>query len=237
MAYRLTNTEKWGDSWFCSLKPAEKLLFIYLCDNCNLAGFIEYIPKRWASDIGIEKKGIEEGLKGIQRGIAWSKERDCVYVRNFLKHQKNYPFNEKNLAHQSIMKIFINYADKFDIQDINEFVEGGCKGVSTPTCIGNSIGDSIGSGKIVFDFSFVEEGMRVPFMDWLEYKKGKGKTYKTQKSLQACYSEMKSLSNDNPLIAIKIVNKSMANNWDGMFPLKVEQPQTYEQPKPKGARI
>jgi len=139
MAYRLTNTEKWGDSWFCSLKPTEKLLFMYLCDNCNLAGFVEYIPKRWALDIGVDKKGIEEGLKGIQRGIAWSKEEDCVYICNFLKHQKNYPFNEKNLAHQSIIKIFGNYSDKFDIHNITEFVEGGYKGLSTPSGNSNSI--------------------------------------------------------------------------------------------------
>ena len=71
-----------------------------------------------------------------------------------------------------------------------------------------------------FDFSFIEEDMRVPFMEWIEYKTEKKKGYKTQKSLQACYSEMKNLSNNNADTAIKIVNKSMANNWDGLFALK-----------------
>lgn len=80
-----------------------------------------------------------------------------------------------------------------------------------------------------FDYSFVEEFIKAPFMDWLEYKKGKGKTYKTQKSLQACYSEMKRLSNNNPENAIKIVTKSMANNWDGLFALKVEKSQEAQQ--------
>ena len=41
MAYRFTDTNKWHDAWFSSLKPLEKLLFNYLCDNCDIAGFIE----------------------------------------------------------------------------------------------------------------------------------------------------------------------------------------------------
>lgn len=71
-----------------------------------------------------------------------------------------------------------------------------------------------------FDFSFVEDFMQVPFMEWIEYKTAKKKGYKTQKSLQACYAEMKNLSNNSADTAIKIVNKSMANNWDGLFALK-----------------
>ena len=84
------------------------------------------------------------------------------------------------------------------------------------------------------DFAFIEDFMRLPFMDWIDYKKGKGKTYKTQKSLQACYTEMKNLSNNNPEIAAKIVNKSMANNWDGMFAIKSND--SFEKINEKGQR-
>ena len=59
MAYRYTNTDKWGDAWYSNLKPSEKLLFNYLCDNCDIAGFIEMNIKRWASDIGYDKSVIE----------------------------------------------------------------------------------------------------------------------------------------------------------------------------------
>ena len=140
MAYRFTNTEKWSDAWFSSLKPMDKLLFIYLCDNCDIAGFIEFIPKRWSSDIGTDKRGIEEGLKGVQRGIVWSKDKDCIYLKNFLKHQKNIPLNEVNKAHIGIIKRFIVYSEKFDIQNINEFIEGASKGDQSPSGIGNGIG-------------------------------------------------------------------------------------------------
>ncbi|NMB81910.1 MAG: hypothetical protein GYA14_08835, partial [Ignavibacteria bacterium] len=65
MAYRFTNTDKWADSWFANLKPIEKLLFIYLYENCDIAGFIEINLKRWAVDIGAELKTIEGALKGL----------------------------------------------------------------------------------------------------------------------------------------------------------------------------
>jgi len=150
MAYRFTNTDKWADSWFANLKPIEKLLFIYLYENCDIAGFIEINLKRWAVDIGAELKTIEGALKGLDRGIIFSKDKDCLYIRNFLKHQKNYPLAENNRAHQGILKRFIIYRHKFDIEDINEFIErgfeGALKGLNSPYGIGNGNGNGIGNG-------------------------------------------------------------------------------------------
>ncbi|MDI9605933.1 MAG: hypothetical protein QM305_11550, partial [Bacteroidota bacterium] len=99
MAYRFTNTEKWEDSWFSSLKQIEMLLFLYLCDNCDIAGFAEVNLKRWASDLNSNPDTIEGALKGLHRGIIISKEGDAIYLRTFLKHQKNLPINTNNKAH------------------------------------------------------------------------------------------------------------------------------------------
>lgn len=38
MAKRFTDSEKWRDPWFCDLTTHEKMFWIYLLDNCNLAG-------------------------------------------------------------------------------------------------------------------------------------------------------------------------------------------------------
>jgi len=119
MAYRYTNTEKWNDSWFSNLKPNEKLLFIYLYENCDIAGFVELNIKRWSTDLGYDKKIIEGALKGLQRGLIHSNLNDCIYIRTFLKHQKNLPLNpEKNMAHRGIIKRFDVYKNKFNIQNI-----------------------------------------------------------------------------------------------------------------------
>jgi hypothetical protein len=141
MAYRYTNTDKWNDAWFAGLRPIQKLLFIYLCDNCDIAGFIEANIKRWALDIGYTVKDIEGALKGLSRSIVEAKTGDCFYIRNFIKHQKNLPLNENNKSHLGIIRRFEQYSHKFDIKDINEFIqrgyEGACKGLLSPTGNGN----------------------------------------------------------------------------------------------------
>lgn len=38
---RFTETTKWSDPWFHKLKPTVKLLWFYLCENCDAAGVID----------------------------------------------------------------------------------------------------------------------------------------------------------------------------------------------------
>lgn len=141
MANRFTDTNKWHDAWFASLKPLEKLLFNYLCDNCDIAGFIEVIVKNWASDIGCNISQIEGALKGLERGLIFSKTNDCVYLRNFLKHQKNLPLNELNQCHKGIFKRFELYKSKFEIDSIIDFIQGAKEGLRRGYGNGNSIGN------------------------------------------------------------------------------------------------
>ena len=129
MAYRFTDTDKWNDSWFTSLSPNEKLLFNYLCDICDIGGFVEINFKKWAVDLGIKASDVQDACKGIERGLVYSNDNDCLYIRNFLKHQKNLPINPKNKAHAGILKRFDKYMYKFDIQDITEFIESSSKGL------------------------------------------------------------------------------------------------------------
>jgi hypothetical protein len=131
MAYKLSNTDKWSDFWFSQLKPIEKLLFIYLCDNCDIAGFIEINYRKWASDIDTSVKVIEEATTGLRRGVVYSKENDCLYLRNHLKHQKHFPLNEKDSVYKPIVKRFELYSYKFDIVDIDEFIIRGVNGEGT----------------------------------------------------------------------------------------------------------
>jgi len=153
MAYRYTNTDKWQDVWFSNLKQIEMLLFLYLCDNCDIAGFIEINIKRWASDLSSTNNTIEGALKGLQRGLVFSKCNECIYIRNFIKHQKNYPLNEKNKAHIGILRRFELYSYKFDIKDINKFIEGASKGLLSPTGNGNSISIESIKSNIVYTYN------------------------------------------------------------------------------------
>ena len=63
MAYRFTDTGKWSDSWFIELSPTAKLLFMYICDNCDVAGFFVFFFFMFVFDTGIDKMGLQEDLK------------------------------------------------------------------------------------------------------------------------------------------------------------------------------
>lgn len=202
MAYRFSNTEKWQDSWFSELSQIEMLLFIYLCDNCDIAGFIEVNYKRWASDLNSSKETIQGACKGLARGLIYSTSEDCIFLRNFLKHQKNLPLNSNNKAHLGIIKRFELYKQKFDFEDIDKFIEGGSKGLQSPTGIGNGIGIGIGKeekdpekNKIpdISEFkNFILEnepsctgkGIELKYKSWIEngWKDGNGKPIKNWKS-------------------------------------------------------
>lgn len=75
-----------------------------------------------------------------------------------------------------------------------------------------------------FSFDFVEEAFKESFTTWLDYKKQRKESYKTQRSLEVCYKQLLEKSKNDPLIAMQIVEQSMGNNWAGLFDLKTNIP-------------
>ena len=62
----------------------------------------------------------------------------------------------------------------------------------------------------------------MPFSKWLEYKRQRKQTYKSDASLRACYNKIVRLAGGDPAVAMAIVEQSMANNWAGLFELKTD---------------
>ena len=70
------------------------------------------------------------------------------------------------------------------------------------------------------DLSFIESEFRECFMDWLNYKKEQHNfSYKTEKACKTVYNELIEYSGHDARIAEKIVNRSIANGWKGLFPI------------------
>ena len=69
------------------------------------------------------------------------------------------------------------------------------------------------------DISFVSDDFKDIFETWLKYKQEKRESYKSKKSLQACYKKLLTLSGNDPDTARNVVEQSMANNWSGLFGL------------------
>lgn len=67
------------------------------------------------------------------------------------------------------------------------------------------------------DLSFASD-IYIPIIkDWLEYKAARKQTYKSPKSIELFYHSLIDYSKNDPKKAIEIVNKSMSNNWAGIF--------------------
>lgn len=121
MAKRFTETEKWKDKWFRQLKTSEKFLFIYLIENCDIAGFIEVDLGFWSYQTGLEEYKIEGALKGLERSVKGAGE--WVWVKNFLKHQKNDDLNPANPAHRGVISKLKVQKNRFkDVEEFKEFV-------------------------------------------------------------------------------------------------------------------
>lgn len=135
MASRFTKTEKWKDKWFVGLNPYEKLVWNYLCDSCDNAGFFEPNPRFDAYTIGITEKEFEGALKGLARGIIISIDKEKIYLKKFLFHQKNFPLNPANNAHKQIINLISLNEDKFNYDFYNL---GANEGLISPIGKGNS---------------------------------------------------------------------------------------------------
>lgn len=139
MPKRFSETDKWKDEWFSGLNPMEKLVFLFLIDNCDNAGFFELNQRLNSFLIGISEKEYLAAISGLSRGLISSKDCKCYWIRNFLFHQKNLPLNYENNAHKQIITIFNQKCNQFNF-DFNKEL-GAKEGLISP------IGKGIDNGK------------------------------------------------------------------------------------------
>ena len=58
---------------------------------------------------------------------------------------------------------------------------------------------------------------------WLEYKRTRHESYRTELGAKKCLTMLRNLSGNNTEIATAIIDQSIANNWAGLFPLRSGQ--------------
>ena len=70
------------------------------------------------------------------------------------------------------------------------------------------------------NLDFVSEEFKSAFQLWLDYKRERKESYKSEKSLKIAYNQLVKLSGNNPDTAKLIVEQSIASNWQGLFEIK-----------------
>lgn len=140
---RFTDTNKWDDPWFRALPGVHKLVFLYIIDRCNNAGFWEIDMDSMAFHTKLKPEHLEGALKGLERGIKGAS--GWAWVRRFLRHQKNEPLNPDNPAHRQIIALISEQLERFQhVPEFKEF-EGALKGLKSPIGTGKGIGKGKGS--------------------------------------------------------------------------------------------
>lgn len=72
---------------------------------------------------------------------------------------------------------------------------------------------------------------------WLEYKRTRRESYTSELGAKKCLTMLRNLSGDNSTTASAIIDRSVANNWAGLFPLPGASLSTQGQPPARGQHI
>lgn len=148
---RFTEPAKWNDEWFSNLKPIEKLVFLYLVDKCDNAGFFEINKRVDAFLIGLSEEDFLANLRSLKKTYIASIDGRKIWLKNYLKYQKNLPLNPDNNAHKQIISFILSNKDNFNY-DFNYL--GANQGLISP--IGNIIGKDIGKDNSITTKSLEE---------------------------------------------------------------------------------
>jgi len=102
MAKRFTASDKWRDKWFRTLTPELKLMWIYICDECNHAGIweVDIELANFVVGINITEKEILESFNG--RILEYKKDK--WFIPKFIEFQYGNVLSQKNPALRSVIK-------------------------------------------------------------------------------------------------------------------------------------
>ena len=154
MAVKFTDAKKWDDVWFSQLTLEQKVMFMYLCDECDIAGFLEVNERLAELQTGVDD--VRGAIVSLSKAVLY--KDGYIWIKKHLKHQKNLPINMRNGAHKAIIKSIAEHIDRFP--EIFEYlpistsetikdalVEGGGGGASPPFT-GKGIGNSISNNTV-----------------------------------------------------------------------------------------
>jgi hypothetical protein len=194
MPYRFTDTEKWTDPWFRKLSPGQKLAFLYLSDNCDCAGFWEVDLEMMAFMIKVDENACEGAISVLDKAIVM---RDgWIWVRNFIKHQKNLQLNWDNKAHRPIITRLQSHVDIFPevsfLLEETRGIEGASKGLPSPPGKGKGKGKGRGKGTGKSKSGSQTDEYTEQFNEWwekAEVKIGKAKAFEAFQKIKTGFDD------------------------------------------------
>ena len=192
---------------------------------------------------------IERGLIGVEvRGSSFSAIYKMFSLENMLVSQyvsQNVSQNET----QSGTQIEMQRSEDSSFVSQNETQNGNIYRVNRDNnIISNSSTDSNKSNREnspkekKFSIDKWAKAQESPWRElmliWLEYKRTRKESYRSEVGAKKCLTLLRNLSGGNAEVAQQIIDQSMANNWAGLFALKESPPSRGQPPgRAHGQRV
>lgn len=217
----------WQKDLEATFSHLEVHLFFKLLEINNKLGWkndFKYPNARLEGDLGTRPKNliqarqrlIDFGIISYKKGTTrdagiyriLSNERVTKESNEDSNQESNKGNNKGNNTEviREIIKGTLNRQDKIKKKDTTNVVS---KKATTP----------------LFSLDFIsDESFKKLFDDWLDYKRRvKQSSYKDQKQIELAFRKLMELCGGDLERCRAIIEQSIANNWQGLFPLKNEQ--------------
>lgn len=202
------------------IKPTHIAIYSFAIEHCNRLG--------WKKEFGFPTTMVMEAI-GVRSYSVYKRHLDEIidfgfiemieasknqYSSNIIALKENDNAPNKALD-KALDKALIKHTSK-QRESTGESIESIDKQVTSIPITSNKK-NPISDLREKFELSLDWAGL---LNDWLEYKKAKGQTYKSDRSIKSFITKLQNLSNSDWVIAKQIIEDSMANNWAGIFKLK-----------------
>ena len=97
--------EKWDEPWYGILSIEAKVLYDYLYDTADNAGFKPQNFHIWSAYTGLTESEIESALEELKEVVII--ENDLAWLKDHLKFNHNENINAKNNAREKIRKTYV----------------------------------------------------------------------------------------------------------------------------------
>ena len=224
MSKRFTDTEKWKKPFIRSLQGAYKLLWLYICDDCDHAGI-------WQVDLDVaqirigEKIDLKNAINAFGDKIVVFDGGNKWFIPAFIEFQYPSGLNSDNRAHNSVILLL----EKYKLINKNKVLISPLKGAMDMVKDMDKDKDKVKDKGEIEKIEIKSLGIEIIeyWNLWKDYKENQFKfKYKTIQSEQIAFDDLVRLSNNSCENAIEIIKQSMANGWKGLFELKISQNKT-----------
>lgn len=149
MKMRFTDIDKWRDPWFRNLTASQKIVYLYLLDNCDHAGFIEIDAPIVLLYLRLDDKLTEEDLFmyiDLLSPKVVEFKTNIYYIKNFIRFQYKGELKENYNPHKAVFKRLAHYGvyldEDYEIKKINSKL---AQGLPKPPRLGLGLGIGLGN--------------------------------------------------------------------------------------------